>query len=190
MRTLASVILVCQLAPGTTTGFNEMLWQQQAATATQDMLARGYSQLARDWRDFYPGFHIAHPGLSVNQVLSAFTATELAHGLRRALPPVANTLAEVPGAAAKAAESAILHNPLSGIADFFHRLTEASTWVRVGEVLGGFLLVYIGLKASMTPGGASVATQNVRKTAIRVARKVPGPVRIAARHAPKAGKNR
>jgi hypothetical protein len=42
-------------------------------------------------------------------------------------------------------------NPLSflePIADFAYRLTEASTWLRVGEVIAGGMLVYLGLKSA------------------------------------------
>jgi hypothetical protein len=42
----------------------------------------------------------------------------------------------------------IVH-PLGDIANFFEKLGEASTWERVGLVLAGVVLVYIGLKASM-----------------------------------------
>lgn len=38
-------------------------------------------------------------------------------------------------------------NPLNDIGDFFHRLTEAATWERVGEVAVGVILLYIGVKA-------------------------------------------
>src|ERR1700677_3162376 len=45
------------------------------------------------------------------------------------------------------AVGAIVH-PLGDIANFFEKLGEASTWERVGLVLTGVVLVYIGLKAS------------------------------------------
>ena len=41
-------------------------------------------------------------------------------------------------------------NPLNGvqaIGDFFSRLTQANTWLRVGEVVAGLMLLYIGLNA-------------------------------------------
>jgi hypothetical protein len=52
-------------------------------------------------------------------------------------------------------------NPLGGInaiGDFFNRLTQANTWVRVGEVLAGVMLVYLGLSATMrgTEAGRAV----------------------------------
>src|ERR1700749_2683034 len=39
---------------------------------------------------------------------------------------------------------------INAIGDFFNRLTEANTWIRVGEVVAGVLLVYLGLKATMS----------------------------------------
>lgn len=52
-----------------------------------------------------------------------------------------------PGAAQEATAAAGISNPLNDIGDFFHRLTEAATWERVGEVAVGVLLLYIGVKA-------------------------------------------
>jgi hypothetical protein len=68
-----------------------------------------------------------------------------------------------PGAAAEAEQSATaaISNPLDyleDVGDFFHRLTEAATWERVGEIALGVLLLYIGVKALSqgTPvGGAA-----------------------------------
>ena len=55
-------------------------------------------------------------------------------------------------------------NPLSGLAaigDFFQRLTQASTWIRVAEVVLGFGLIVVGL-AHLASGTA------VGKAAVRV----------------------
>lgn len=62
-----------------------------------------------------------------------------------------------------------LPNPLSGLAaigDFFGRLTQSATWIRVAKVITGGLLLVVGL-AHMT--GASNA-------AAQAARRVPLPV--------------
>lgn len=51
-------------------------------------------------------------------------------------------------------------NPLSGLAaigDFFQRLTQAGTWIRVGEVLLGAALIIVGL-ARMASGTAAGRT--------------------------------
>jgi hypothetical protein len=41
---------------------------------------------------------------------------------------------------------------LKFIADFFHRLTEPQTWVRVAEFAVGGMLIYVGIKATVAPG--------------------------------------
>jgi hypothetical protein len=67
-------------------------------------------------------------------------------------------------------------NPVAGaltgvdaIGDFFHRLSEANTWSRVGEVLLGGILVYAGVKAlssgTVASGAAKAATSPVKKAA-------------------------
>jgi hypothetical protein len=63
-------------------------------------------------------------------------------------------------------------NPLGGLAaigDFFNRLTQGNTWLRVGEVAVGLLILYIGLKAtvSQTPIGdaAKSATKPIKAVA-------------------------
>jgi hypothetical protein len=60
-----------------------------------------------------------------------------------------------------------LTNPLDSLkflADFFHRLTQPQTWIRVTEVGIGALLIYLALKAVMTPGGVPVASRNAAHT--------------------------
>jgi hypothetical protein len=180
------VILVLQQAPqpiGSGTN-NELSWQQQASQVTQEMTAKGFTQLARDWKNFYPGYHSKHPALSVKAVVTAFLAVEVGKGLGTALPKVGTLVgSDVPNAAAKGAEglNAGPLAPLADIGDFFHRLTEGSTWVRVGEVLGGLLLVYVAIKAITTPGGVPVASRGVKNTAVSIGKKIPGPTRKAVR---------
>jgi hypothetical protein len=61
------------------------------------------------------------------------------------------------------------------IGDFFSALGDESTWVRVGEIVAGFLLIYIGLRAATQPGGADKATKSIfsiPKTTKKVASKV------------------
>lgn len=50
-------------------------------------------------------------------------------------------------------------------------LRQGSIWVRAAEVAAGLMLLYVGLKASVTPGGANVAQQTARQTTERVLRK-------------------
>jgi hypothetical protein len=64
--------------------------------------------------------------------------------------PAIQKAAPAPGAAQEASADVGVSNPLDyleDVGDFFHRLTEAATWERVGEVAVGVLLLYIGVKA-------------------------------------------
>jgi|ERR1041385_6763078 len=63
-------------------------------------------------------------------------------------------------------------NPLGGInaiGDFFNRLTQPNTWIRVGEVVAGLLLVYLGLSATMRGTEVQRQTAKVKSTAKKVA---------------------
>lgn len=66
---------------------------------------------------------------------------------------------------------------LAAVGDFFQRLTQANTWIRVGEVVAGLLLVYIGLNATMrnTAVGNAVnsAKEGAKKTALAVGAVAP-----------------
>lgn len=66
-------------------------------------------------------------------------------------------------------------NPLTGVAaigDFANRLTQANTWIRVGEFVAGLVLVVIALNA-MTKGP-------VRSAAASTAKKGAGLAKVAA----------
>jgi hypothetical protein len=60
----------------------------------------------------------------------------------------------------------------TGLSGLLGDVTSGKLWVRVGEFAVGALLLYIGLKASVTPGGAQVANQTARQTAQRTLQKV------------------
>jgi hypothetical protein len=63
-------------------------------------------------------------------------------------------------------------NPLGGInaiGDFFNRLTQPNTWIRVGEVVAGLLLVYLGLSATMRGTEAQRQFTKVKSTTKKVA---------------------
>ena len=63
-------------------------------------------------------------------------------------------------------------NPLGGInaiGDFFNRLTQPNTWIRVGEVVTGVLLVYLGLSAAMRGTEAQRQISKVKSTTKKVA---------------------
>ena len=152
------MILVLQLAPAGTTQFNELLWQQQAQQITSELQAKKDTQLASDWQSFYPAFHRQHPNYSPSQVLSVFVGVEASHGIGSAVTQAGSLLGQIPGAAAKGAES-VYANPLTAIGTFFGNLMNPKTWLRVAEVLAGVMILYVALKASMTPGGVPQASK-------------------------------
>lgn len=71
----------------------------------------------------------------------------------------------VPGQVGNEAGKAANVTGVTAIGDFFNRLTEENTWLRVGEVIAGLLLLYLGLKASMTNTAAGKAVQSTTNTA-------------------------
>lgn len=70
--------------------------------------------------------------------------------------------------AANAAKKVASANPLSGlqaIGDFFSRLTQANTWLRVGEVVLGVMLITSGI---LKLTGADGDLSGIAKTAVKV----------------------
>lgn len=60
----------------------------------------------------------------------------------------ANTAGNSPGSAIGGIGSSIANSTgIGAIGDLAHRLTESSTWIRVGEFIAGGLLLYVGAKA-------------------------------------------
>lgn len=67
-------------------------------------------------------------------------------------------------------------NPLQGVAaigDFFSRLTQGNTWVRVGEVIAGLLLLYVGVNALGRDTAVGSAVHSATNTAKKAAMVVP-----------------
>jgi hypothetical protein len=84
---------------------------------------------------------------------------------------------DVAGAASNAA-SAVSDplNYLADVGDFFHRLTEAATWERVGEIAAGIILLYVGMKALTQGTQAGTAAKKSKggiKKAIEIAAVAP-----------------
>lgn len=67
---------------------------------------------------------------------------------------------------------------LNAIGDFFNRLTQPNTWLRIGEFAAGGLLIYMGLTAAMRGTDAQQATQSVTKPVKKAVDLAP-PVRNA-----------
>lgn len=62
-------------------------------------------------------------------------------------------------------------NPLSGLAsigDFFSRLSQANTWIRVGEVILGIMLITSGV---LHISGADADITGIAKSAVKVVKK-------------------
>jgi hypothetical protein len=67
-------------------------------------------------------------------------------------------------------------NPLGGIAaigDFFNRLTQPNTWIRVGEVVAGLLLVWVGFNAITRDTAVGKGIQSAKRGATKVAKVIP-----------------
>jgi hypothetical protein len=65
-----------------------------------------------------------------------------------------------------------ISNPLGGVAaigDFFNRLTQPNTWIRVGEVLAGLVLIWIGLNALTKDTAVGRGIQSAKRGAERTA---------------------
>jgi hypothetical protein len=101
------------------------------------------------------------------------TGSATAGALSDILTPTISSLLQIPGAAAKGAAgpSLSLSNPLSflePLANLANALTQSNTWLRVGEVLAGGMLVYLGLKSAFqntaVGHGARQATSTVKKS--------------------------
>ena len=58
---------------------------------------------------------------------------------------------------------------INAIGDFFNRLTQPNTWIRVGEVAAGLLLLYLGLSATMRGTEAQRQFTKVKSTGKKIA---------------------
>jgi hypothetical protein len=76
-----------------------------------------------------------------------------------------------------AAEQAGPFTGIAAIGDFFQRLTQANTWIRVGEFAAGGMLLYVGLKA-LTSG---TAVGNAASGAVKTGKKAVGLAAIVAK---------
>jgi hypothetical protein len=95
----------------------------------------------------------------------------------RAHPGWAQSVGGLSGEIGNIAKSGIPKGPdlggISAIGDFFNRLTQPNTWIRVGEVVAGILLVYLGLSATMRGTEAQRQFTTVKNTGKKIAAVVP-----------------
>lgn len=99
---------------------------------------------------------------------------------------ILGVIGDLPGAVSAGANAEPgVASPLAGlsdIGDFFHRLTESSTWIRVGEVLLGVILLYAGVRAVTASSGArQPAAKPVKQAASKAASVAAPEARLATR---------
>lgn len=128
-------------------------FQQDLQRFVNQANAQGDKQLAIQFRAYALQQHALHPTLTVQQLLSAFVATELGGALSTGIGQTGTTLGQLPGAAAKGAENA------------FHGLDLGSWFIRIGEILLGIVLVGVGV-ARIT--GAQNAISKIVKTRLPI----------------------
>jgi hypothetical protein len=142
--------------PGTITGPEQFttVWTGNFQTDLNHVIsamnAKGDKQLAVQFRAYALQQHAQHPELTVQQLLNAFIAVELAGALSTGIGQTGTLLGQVPGAAAKGAES------LGGF-------NLGSWFLRIGEILLGLVLIGVGV-ARIT--GAQNAISKIVKTKI------------------------
>lgn len=89
-----------------------------------------------------------HPNLTPAEAASAFALEIAFSGVDTAVQSAISKLAQVLKSTGPAAAAAGSLPGLSGVAaigDFFNRLGQASTWIRVGEVVLGLILLAVGI---------------------------------------------
>lgn len=124
---------------------------------------------AADWTSYAN----KHPNISVKKAFVGWYLSRAQIG-----KALGQSLGQAVGEAGKAINQIVKGTgaglaPLGGIAgigDFFGRLTEASTWIRVAEVLAGGLILYLGLKAVVTPAGKNVGPRTAKQTGQSIAK--------------------
>lgn len=120
------------------------------------MRAKGYTQLATDFRKWALQQHATNPALPVSTLLSEFIGLEAAGAIGTGIGQTGTLLGQVPGAAAKGAEKAV--ESLGGF--------NLSSWfLRIGEILLGLVLVGVGV-ARIT--GAQNAISKVVRTKLPI----------------------
>lgn len=99
----------------------------------------------------YESYASAHQNITASSAYLGWLLSAVGHGLGKSLQDIlglsaknAQQIAQGTGAGLDKTGQA-LQGGLAGIGDFFARLTEASTWIRVGEVVLGLILIAVGL---------------------------------------------
>lgn len=100
---------------------------------------------------------VKHPQ-TMNALQAAAGGAQILAGTSGTVTNVPTPGGAVVGAGATGAAAADSLSGINAIGDFFQRLTQSATWVRVAEVVVGGLVLYVGLKGltSGTPVGNAV----------------------------------
>jgi len=77
----------------------------------------------------------------------------------------ARDVASAPGNVAGAAGKAVAGGASAVFGDFTKWLNQSNLLLRGAEIAAGLLLIYIGVKAAVTPGGATTAARSGKQTA-------------------------
>jgi hypothetical protein len=100
----------------------------------------------------YTDYANAHPSLSPTQASSAFALEIALSGIDKAIASAVTGVGKLtgatPGGIVAGAKAVSQLNPLTGldaIGNFFNKLGDASTWIRVAEVAVGLLLIAVGI---------------------------------------------
>ena len=128
------------------------------------------------------GTNFTYQGKQYNAVAGPFaTQAQATNEIKTGAPTLQQVGEPLPvdiaGAASNAAKT--VSDPLNYLADvgdFFHRLTEAATWERVGEIAAGVILLYVGVKAltqGTQAGKAAKKTGGGFKKALEIAAVAP-----------------
>lgn len=115
-----------------------------------------FRQEATSLNTQYPGTNAGNTFLSIaqhnpNASIQNVTAAvllflDLGQGVSKAVGQATTGISDV----ANTTGQAVGTSPLTGInavGDFFQRLSQSNTWVRVGEVAAGLLLLYVAVSA-------------------------------------------
>jgi hypothetical protein len=114
-------------------------------------------------------FNIQGPYPSQAAANAAIPAIQSAH-------PAPGEASQLTDAATGQPQSSNSLGGLADIGDFFHRITEAATWERVGEVAAGLILLYIGIRAvtrDTAVGSAGAKSKSTAGKIFSAAKKVP-----------------
>lgn len=79
----------------------------------------------------------------------------------------------LPASAGQAVSNAANIGGIQAVGDFFNRLTQANTWIRVGEVVAGLIVLYVALNALMRNTAAGDAVQSATSKAKKAVEVIP-----------------